>query len=47
MFPRRSVGTIQMHSIRETVGHLDGWYLLRAMTAFFAEEDDHIRCPEI
>jgi aspartyl aminopeptidase len=47
--PTVDVGVPQlaMHSIRETVGHLDGWYLLRAMTAFFAEEDDHIRCPEI
>ena len=45
--PTVDVGVPQlaMHSIRETVGHLDGWYLLRAMTTFFSEEDDRIRCP--
>ena len=47
--PTVDVGVPQlaMHSIRETVGHLDGWHLLRAMTTFFSAEDDHIRCPEI
>lgn len=40
------VPQLAMHSIRETAGHLDGWYLLRALTAFFAEEDASIRCPE-
>lgn len=40
------VPQLAMHSIRETVGHLDGWYLLRALAAFFAAEDAHIRCPE-
>ena len=45
--PTVDVGVPQlaMHSIRETVGHLDGWYLLRAMVIFFSEEDDRIRCP--
>ncbi|MCL2790775.1 MAG: M18 family aminopeptidase [Desulfobulbus sp.] len=46
--PTVDVGVPQlaMHSIRETVGHLDGWYLLQALTAFFAEEDAGFRCPE-
>lgn len=41
------VPQLAMHSIRETAGHLDGWHLLRAMTAFFSEPDNGIRCPEI
>ncbi|MCL2458514.1 MAG: M18 family aminopeptidase [Desulfobulbus sp.] len=41
------VPQLAMHSIRETVGHLDGWYLLRALAAFFSEEDQGIRCPEV
>ncbi len=41
------VPQLAMHSIRETAGHLDGWYLLQAMTTFFAETDAGIRCPEI
>jgi len=47
--PTVDVGVPQlaMHSIRETVGHLDGWHLLRAVTAFFSAEDERIRCPEI
>jgi len=47
--PTVDVGVPQlaMHSIRETVGHLDGWYLLRALAAFFAAEDERIRCPAI
>ncbi|MCL1980946.1 MAG: M18 family aminopeptidase [Proteobacteria bacterium] len=40
------VPQLAMHSIRETIGHLDGWYLLRALAAFFSEEDQDIRCPE-
>lgn len=40
------VPQLAMHSIRETIGHLDGWYLLRALTAFFSAEDEGIRCPE-
>ncbi|MBV5318638.1 MAG: M18 family aminopeptidase [Desulfobulbaceae bacterium] len=36
-----------MHSIRETAGHLDPWYLQLAMTAFFSEPDTAICCPEI
>jgi aspartyl aminopeptidase len=38
---------LAMHSIRETAGHLDGWYLLQAMTTFFAEADSQISCPQI
>ena len=47
--PTVDVGVPQlaMHSIRETMGHLDGWYLLRALTAFFSADDDRISCPEI
>ncbi len=47
--PTVDVGVPQlaMHSIRETVGHLDGWYLLQAMVTFFSEEDERIHCPEI
>jgi len=41
------VPQLAMHSIRETVGHLDGWYLLRVMATFFAAGDAEIRCPEI
>jgi len=46
--PAVDVGVPQlaMHSIRETAGHLDGWYLLQALAALFAEEDENIRCPE-
>lgn len=46
--PTVDVGVPQlaMHSIRETIGHLDGWYLLQAMTAFFAAEDTQIHCPD-
>ena len=47
--PTVDVGVPQlaMHSIRETMGHLDGWYLLRALAAFFSTDDDRIRCPDI
>ncbi len=47
--PTVDVGVPQlaMHSIRETVGHLDGWYLLRVLTRFFAAADEEISCPEI
>lgn len=41
------VPQLAMHSIRETAGHLDGWYLLRAMATFFTEPDDRLRCPEV
>ncbi|MDR2549991.1 MAG: M18 family aminopeptidase [Desulfobulbus sp.] len=41
------VPQLAMHSIRETAGYLDGWYLLRALAAFFSAEDQDIRCPEI
>ena len=41
------VPQLAMHSIRETVGNLDGWYLQRVMTTFFAAGDAEIRCPEI
>ena len=46
--PTVDVGVPQlaMHSIRETVGHLDGWYLLQAIATFFSEKDERIRCPE-
>jgi aspartyl aminopeptidase len=40
------VPQLAMHSIRETIGHLDGWYLLRALTAFFSAPDAAIRSPE-
>ncbi len=36
-----------MHSIRETAGHLDPWYLVQAMTTFFAEPDAALGCPTI
>jgi aspartyl aminopeptidase len=36
-----------MHSIRETIGHLDGWYLMRVMCAFFSAADADICCPEV
>jgi aspartyl aminopeptidase len=39
------VPQLAMHSIRETAGSLDGWYLRRALTAFFAAPDAHICCP--
>lgn len=41
------VPQLAMHSIRETVGHLDGWYLLRVMTTFFSATDAAIRCPDV
>lgn len=41
------VPQLAMHSIRETAGHLDGWYLLKALTTFFSEPDGFIRCPEL
>jgi aspartyl aminopeptidase len=40
------VPQLAMHSIRETIGHLDGWHLLRAIATFFSEKDERIRCPE-
>lgn len=47
--PTVDVGVPQlaMHSIRETIGHLDGWHLLQALTAFFSAEDTGIRCPDM
>jgi aspartyl aminopeptidase len=47
--PTVDVGVPQlaMHSIRETAGHLDGWYLTQALVTFFAEADAHIACPAI
>jgi aspartyl aminopeptidase len=41
------VPQLAMHSIRETAGALDGWYLLQAMATFFSEADSAICCPEI
>lgn len=41
------VPQLAMHSIRETAGHLDGWYLMQAMATFFAEPAASIHCPEI
>ena len=40
------VPQLAMHSIRETVGHLDGWYLLRVMEQFFAAPDGVIALPQ-
>lgn len=40
------VPQLAMHSIRETVGHLDGWYLLRVMAQFFAAPDGVIALPQ-
>ena len=40
------VPQLAMHSIREITGHLDGWYLLKAMSAFFSATDEQIRCPD-
>jgi len=46
--PTVDVGVPQlaMHSIRETAGSEDGWHLLRALTVFFSETDEQIRCPQ-
>ncbi len=41
------VPQLAMHSIRETVGHLDGWYLMRVMETFFEAEDAAVCLPEI
>ncbi|MDD2465532.1 MAG: M18 family aminopeptidase [Desulfobulbus sp.] len=41
------VPQLAMHSIRETVGDLDSWYLMRVMSTFFAATDVEIRCPEV
>jgi aspartyl aminopeptidase len=40
------VPQLAMHSIRETAGSRDGWYLLRALTAYLTAPDEAIRCPE-
>jgi len=40
------VPQLAMHSIRETVGHLDGWYLMRVMERFFAAPDAVITLPQ-
>ena len=47
--PTVDVGVPQlaMHSIRETAGSADGWHLLRALTTFFSETDEAIRCPQV
>jgi aspartyl aminopeptidase len=47
--PTVDVGIPQlgMHSIRETAGALDGWYLFRALGVLFAEPDPGIRCPHV
>ena len=36
------VPSLAMHSIRETVGNLDGWYLFEALSCFFQEELEQI-----
>lgn len=41
------VPQLAMHSLRETVGDHDGWYLLRVLTTFFGAPDQAIRCPEV
>ncbi len=41
------VPQLAMHSLRETVGHLDGWYLLRVMEQFFAAPDGVIALPQL
>lgn len=40
------VPQLGMHSIRETAGALDPWYLGQALSAFFSQPDGAIRCPE-
>lgn len=37
------IPSLGMHSIRETAGHLDGWFLLEAMIKFFQAEPNFIR----
>lgn len=39
------VPQLAMHSIRETAGNRDGWYLLRALAAYLTAPDEAIRCP--
>lgn len=41
------VPSLAMHSIRETVGSLDGWYLFEALATYFQENDDHFRLQDI
>ena len=41
------VPSLAMHSIRETVGNLDGWYLFEALSGFFQEELDQLRCQDV
>lgn len=41
------VPQLAMHSIRETAGHLDGWYLLQVLATYFAASNEDIRTPEL
>ncbi len=41
------VPQLAMHSLRETAGHLDGWYLMRVLSVFFSAPDHLIRCPAV
>ncbi|WP_035245178.1 M18 family aminopeptidase [Desulfogranum mediterraneum] len=40
------IPSLAMHSIRETAGSLDGWYLYRALATFFQEKPECLTCRE-
>ncbi|WP_028579907.1 M18 family aminopeptidase [Desulfogranum japonicum] len=40
------VPQLAMHSIRETIGNRDGYYLGKALSAFFEEHDEKLQCAE-
>ena len=41
------VPSLAMHSIRETVGNLDGWYLFEALSGFFQEQLEQLRWQDV
>lgn len=41
------IPSLAMHSIRETVGNLDGWYLSEALSGFFQEQQEQLRRQDV
>lgn len=41
------IPSLAMHSIRETVGNLDGWYLSEVLSGFFQEQQEQLRRQDV